>query len=178
MGCLVGRRELMAAAIAVLLLSSPSGAQDPEKKPAELAVIVNLKNPTTELSLGALRSYFKLDRQYWPGRKPCKPFLRPNRSTETRILLEDVYRMTATELRRYWIGKRFRGEITSLPPIAPTAENAVAAVMKEEGAISVVLASEVPKEGVRVLRIDGKKPGEPGYPLVLGGDDGDKGTAP
>jgi hypothetical protein len=33
------------------------------------------------------------------------------------------------------------------------------------GAIALVPASKVPP-GVKVLRIDGKRPGEPGYPLV------------
>jgi hypothetical protein len=37
--------------------------------------------------------------------------------------------------------------------------------MKSEGAISIVSSKEVPKD-VRMLLIDGKKPGEDGYPLV------------
>lgn len=136
------------------------------EEPDALAVIVNPKNPTTNLSFTQLRSYLKLEQQFWPSKERVELFLRPTRSTEMELLLSEVYRMSSDELRKYWVGKIFRGEIDARPAVIPTARAAGARVSKIEGALTVVLASEVPA-GVRVLSVDGKRPGDADYPLVV-----------
>ena len=80
------------------------------------------------------------------------------------VLLAKVYETTAPGLRKFWIGKAFRGEIPAAPSVVPTSEAAGTRVNGEAGAFSVVRADQVP-EGVRVVTIDGKRPGEAGYPL-------------
>jgi len=72
--------------------------------------------------------------------------------------------MTRSEYKRYWNGKLHRGDISLLPPTVPTAEKAAAQVRKLKGAITVVRADQLPKD-VKVLQIDGKKPGDKGYAL-------------
>lgn len=154
---------------ALLLAAVVEAPQDkkPKPKPVALAIVVNLKNPTTNLSLSDLRAYFKHDRTFWPSGRRVQLYLRKTGSPEMKILLDEVYEMSAARLRRYLRGKNFRGEVTGgkAYSIAPSTEKAVARVRATEGAVTVVLASEVP-EGVRVLSIDGKRPGEEGYPLV------------
>ena len=59
----------------------------------------------------------------------------------------------------------FKGEITAKPSTVSSPKSAGKRVRKHEGAISVVPADQVP-EGVRVMIIDGKKPGDAGYPLI------------
>jgi hypothetical protein len=53
----------------------------------------------------------------------------------------------------------------------PSAKAAVSRVLQSEGALSIIAATDVPRdeEGkptVKVLLVDGKAPGEDGYPLV------------
>ena len=131
-----------------------------------VAVIVNPRNPATNLSLRQLRSHLKLEQQFWPDRDRVELFLRPSRSLEMEVLLAEVYRMTSDELRKYWVGKVFRGDIPAKPAVIPNARAAGIRVGKLEHALTVVLASDVP-EGVRVLTIDGKKPSDREYPLVV-----------
>ena len=89
---------------------------------------------------------------------------------ESKILRKNVYGMKKAQLRKYWIGKLFRGEIPAKPSVAPTTAAAAARVLKTRGAMSVVLSNHIP-DNVRVLTIDNKRPGENGYPLVSKGDD-------
>lgn len=137
----------------------------PSAAPVALAVIVNPKNPTIGLTFTELRSHLKLELQFWSNGERATLLLRASDSEETKILLASVYEMAARDLRKYWIGRVFRGEIAAAPTIVPTAAAAGARVRDSEGAFSIVLATEVP-EGVRVLAIDGKRPGEAGYPLT------------
>ena len=158
---------LLSLVVAALSLAAraPATAQPGEPEVLTLAVIVNPKNPTTNLTWHQLRSYLKLEHQFWPNKERCALFLRPSSSPEMQLLLGKVYRMDANELRKYWVGKVFRGEIPARPAVVPSAAAAGTRVHKVPGALTVVLADQTP-EGVRVLTIDGKKPGDPGYPLV------------
>jgi len=141
-------------------------AEDPPKKaPLELAVIVHPKNPVTKLSFSELRIYLKVEREYWPNNKRCDVYLPQSTTDEYDVLLQKVYRMSNKKLQKYWVRRMFSGEISAKPSYVPSAKAAGEQVLKSEGAISVVSAKDVPK-GVNVLLIDGKKPGEEGYPLV------------
>jgi len=176
----MGRGFLKLAALVLLAAAAPE--MRPEGAPGALtakalAVIVNPRNPTTNVSFNELRSYLKLERGFWPDKTRCELLLRPSNSLEMEILFAKVYRMSSDELRKYWVGKVFRGEISAKPSVVPTVASACSRVQKILGALTVMLADEVP-EGVRVLTIDGKKPGDEGYPLFREEEDGDRTASP
>lgn len=137
----------------------------PTVDPEPLAVFVHPDNPVRDLRFEELRAIFTLERQFWPERRRIVLVLPRRGGPEQEVLLERVYRMTAEHLRKYWTGKQFAGEIPSVPATARTTERAVALVRGSEGAVSVALAKDLP-EGLPIVTIDGKKPGEPGYPLA------------
>jgi len=142
-----------------------SSAVAEERPPLELAVIVHPKNPVTKVSMSELRAYLKVEREFWPNRKRCDVYLPQSTTDEYDVLLSKVYRMSHKKLQKYWVRRLFSGEITAKPSYVPSAKAAGEQVLKSEGALSIVSGKEIP-EGVRVLLIDGKKPGEEGYPLV------------
>lgn len=159
-----GRSRLPALAFLSLLLPGQVATRRaPERT---LAVIVHPKNETQNLTFEELRAFFTLERQFWPAGRRVSLLLRPSGSSEQKVLLETVYRMTEKELRKYWSAKIFAGQIPALPSVIGTTAKTAAEVKGSEGAISVVLASEIP-EGVRVLSIDRKRPGDPGYRLAI-----------
>jgi hypothetical protein len=159
--------RLLATALLVLGTASVGTGTGAEAETRQaLAVIVNPKNPVTNLSFNELRAYLKLEQQFWPDKKRIELFLRPSKSTEMQILLDEVYKMTNAKLRKYWVGKVFRGEIPSKPGVVPTAKSARTRVLKVPSALTVVMLDEVP-EGVRVITIDGKLPGDEGYRLSI-----------
>ena len=159
---------LLALAVAAVPLLGGARIGDPVRpaKPENaLALVVNPRNPITNVGFDELRAYCRLERLFWPSKTRTELFLRPSDSPVGRILLERVYRMSHSELQKFWVAKVFRNEIPAKPAVVPNARAAGARVREIEGAFSFVLASEIP-EGVRVVTIDGKKPGDEGYPLA------------
>jgi hypothetical protein len=59
----------------------------------------------------------------------------------------------------------FSGDIPAKPAYVPSSKKAAQKIRTSPGAVSVVRVADIPK-GVRVLTINGKKPGQPGYPLL------------
>ena len=154
--------------IALLSAAALLGAgftQDKKPEQPVLAVIIHPKNPTTKLTLGQLRDYFLIERERWTRKLPTELHLPKPGSTARKILLSKVYRMSEKDLRKHWVRKIFRGSITDFPSVAPSAKVAIELVRDDVGAFSAILASEV-TEDVQVLAIDGKLPGDEGYPLV------------
>jgi hypothetical protein len=164
---------LLLVSLAAARAEDPAPTPPEDKKPKEiaLAIIVHPKNPVTKASFGELRAYLKVEQQFWPNRKRCEIYLPQTKTPEYAILLEKVYRMSHEKLQKYWVRKLFSGEIPSKPAYVPSAKAAVSRVLQSEGALSIIGAHEVPKDAegkptVKVLLIEGKAPGEPGYPLV------------
>jgi len=144
------------------LLSTFPVASPPSPEP--LAVFVHPDNPVRDLRFEELRSIFTLERQFWPERRRILLVLPRPGGPEHEALLDRVYRMSCDHLNKFWTGKVYAGEIPAGPATARTTERAVALVRASEGAVSVALAKDLP-EGLPLVTIDGKKPGDPGYPL-------------
>ena len=159
-------RTLLATLLATLLFWSNGLGQGTRADIAALVVVVHVDNPKTNFTSGELLSYFKMDQQWWPkpNKKRATLVLRGSRSDETRALLEKVYKMSATELRKYWVGKQYRGEITRKPAVVAKTKDVLARIARDAGAFSIVREAEVSK-GVRQLTIDGRRPGDKGYLL-------------
>ena len=132
-----------------------------------VAIIVNADNHAPDPSLGELRAMFGLERQFWPDGHRVVVFLPPPDSSARQVLLDRVYAMSDFELRKYWVGKLFRGAIPSIPSTLPSADAVLAAVQESAGGLSAVVADRPLPASVRVLRIDGRSPDEAGYPLVV-----------
>lgn len=75
-----------------------------------------------------------------------------------------VCQMREASFRQYWISKVFRAETSRTPKIVYSNEMAIELVSAIPGAVASVESSQVPK-GLKILRINGRLPGEKGYPL-------------
>ena len=128
------------------------------------AVVVNPHVPVEDISLEDLRKIFLGERQFWSSNMPVVPLIRPQGSPEREVLLRVIFKMSESEYKKYWIAKVFRAEATNEPAVAPTNSFANDAVSAIPGSITCENIKDVP-HGAKVLRIDGHKPGDPGYPL-------------
>lgn len=128
------------------------------------AVIVNPHVPVDDISLEDLRKIFLGERQFWSTNMPVVPLIRPEGTPERQVMLRVLYRMSESEYKKYWIAKVFRAEATNEPAVALTNSFANDAVAAIPGAITCENLKDV-SHGAKVLRVDGHKPGEPGYPL-------------
>ncbi len=130
----------------------------------DVALVVRPDVPVDNLSFREVRELLLGDRQFWiPGLR-VSLLMRAPVARERDVILKTVYRMNEAEFRRYWIEKVFRAEAQSGPKIVYSNESATELVAAIPGAVAFVDASQVPR-GLKVLRIDGRLPGEKGYPL-------------
>lgn len=137
--------------------AAPALAQD-------MAVVVSGAVQEPGLTSGELREIYLGNRQYWKPGLRVVPLVWGAEEREQQVLLERVYRMSADRYRQHWITKIFRDEATSKPIELLSGAMLAQAMAKLPGAIALVRADRVPP-GARVLAVDGRRPGEPGYPL-------------
>lgn len=144
----------------LLTLASPLLAAE-----HEVAVIVNPKNPVSNVSLKDLRKIFRLDQTFWPNGKKIRLLMLEQGTYEKQLVLERVYEMSDTELRQFWV-RKITGLGSSSFPRAWSSSAAVKLVVhRYPSAIGYIDASQV-DSSVKVLSIDGRKPGQSRYPLI------------
>jgi ABC-type phosphate transport system substrate-binding protein len=157
--------SVLASALAAGLLPAPvAGGLAPAPAPADIAVVVHQKVPADNLSLAELRKVAMGDRQFWTSGLRVSILLRAPVARERDVLLKKVYRMSEAQFRQYWIAKVFRAEVPSGPKTVYSNQTALELVESLPGSVAFVEASALPKDA-KVLKIDGKAPGEKGYPL-------------
>lgn len=132
----------------------------------EYAVIVHPDNSTGAVTQRELNEILKADTQFWKGDGRIELLLPRSKSKAKEFLLAEVYRQSEEDLKRYWVELVFRNKIPDVPRVLSSDVVALAFVQKSHGAMAVVEASSLPKDpALKILAIDGKKPGEPGYCL-------------
>ncbi len=128
-----------------------------------VAVVVSPHNPQTNIGLGDLRKIFAGEKRNWSDGSPVKLFTRTLGTKEHDALLK-LIGMSETEYKQYWTKRVYDGDAQAEPVTLPSNGMQREAVQTYAGGIALVDASEV-KFGMKILKIDGKSPGEPGYPL-------------
>ena len=132
----------------------------------QYAVIVNPANSTESVSSRQLRRFLVGEEKFWGSHVPVFLVLRDGTSAEGDFAMTQIAAMSPGDFRQFWNAKVFRGEVTAEPTIVPSNGLASGLVAARSGGIGIILASNVPKDGsVKVLKVDGKLPGEAGYPL-------------
>ena len=130
----------------------------------DVAVIVNPKNPVDSLTRTELMKIYRGERQYWRTNTPIVLLFRTPGTHEREVVLRAIFQMTEPEYKQYWLSKVMRAEATSPPTEVFSSGMTKEGVAQISGAIGVVSASDV-RQGMKVLRINDRLPGEPGYPL-------------
>ena len=128
-----------------------------------MAVVVNEKNPVENLSKAELRNIFAGEKRSWPGGLPIKLFVRAPGCRERDALLK-LLDMSESEYKKYWTAKVFRGEAQAEPVALFSNGMQKEAILLYPGAVALVSFQDV-RPGMKVVKIDGRKPDEAGYPL-------------
>lgn len=131
-----------------------------------LAIVVNRKNPTTNLSFSQLRRVFLGEKHLWPnGRRVVLASMRRG-SPERQTILRVIYKMDEATLDKYFLYQVFKGEMTTSPTTLQTPADVKKFVVSTPGAMGYLRASDV-DNSVKVVRVNGLLPEEDGYPLRL-----------
>jgi ABC-type phosphate transport system substrate-binding protein len=130
----------------------------------DVAVVVNDRNPVTKMSKTELRKIFAGEERSWSAGVPIRIFVRAPGTHERAALLK-LLDMTEGEYKQYWIAQVFRGEAQTEPIALPSNGMQREAVVAYPGAVALVELQDV-KAGMKVLRVEGRMPGEAGYALI------------
>jgi hypothetical protein len=131
----------------------------------ELAVIVHPQKGVSEVSAAELREMILMERQHWKGGGRIYLILPQSGSPEKDVLLQRVLKMTEEQLWRHYLGKLYGGEIAAFPTVARSGAESLRTVSLAPNAIAVVDARGL-NHSVKVLRVQGRRPGEAGYLLA------------
>jgi ABC-type phosphate transport system substrate-binding protein len=125
----------------------------------DVAIIVNPKNPQSDISFDMLRKFFKAERGEWPnGAKVVVAMLQPGH-TERSVILRSVYGWDENYYQKYF----GQGESHEAPRQLNSPDKMIQFVHYTPGAIGYVRADQVDSSKVNVLTVDGRKPGDAGY---------------
>lgn len=150
-------------AMAAVLLCGEAMAGEPD--PSHIVVVVHPQNRLRGLSSSELRAIFMRHRIRWPDGKPIWLLNWDGRSRLRKSFDQLVLKMSPDKVAAFWIDRRIRG-LGRPPRSIGSAQVIQSIVSRQEKAISYLRATEVgPK--VKVLAIDGLRPGDSGYPLKM-----------
>ncbi len=124
----------------------------------QLAVITDPANPVSDLSTAELIKIFNARTQTWPDGKPIKLVVHDPSSPDTRMVLRKLLSMTPEQAEAF-LQSHSRAIV-----MADSDEAVLKFVASTRGAIGIVDLFSITKD-VKVLKIDGKLPVEPGYVL-------------
>ncbi len=153
-------RATVSALVAIAAVVSTVGAQTTEA----VAIVVHPQVAVDDLSLDELKNIFLAERQHWKDRSRITLLVRAAIAPERDLVLTEIYGMSEDRYRQYWIAKMFRSEVASGPKIVFSTDMLRDLVTVIPGSIGFVPVSGVGPD-LKVIRIDGKLPGDEGYPL-------------
>ncbi|HWY20104.1 MAG TPA: substrate-binding domain-containing protein [Candidatus Acidoferrum sp.] len=149
--------------LVLISLLGPALAQISPAENQEVAVIVNPKNPVNTVTKSELRKIFAGEKRTWPGGVSVKLIVRVPGSYE-RVVLLRLLGMSESEYKQHWIAQVFHGEAQAEPVALFSNGMQKEAIGAFPGAIALVTLGDV-KPAMKVLKVDGHLPGEPGYPV-------------
>ena len=158
------RLRVLAAGLCLLATLATTTVRAQGQAAPDIAVVVNAEVAVDNLSMADLRKMLLGDREFWPGGVRVALLIRAPIARERDAAVKTVCEMTEAQFRQHWIGKVFRAETPSGPKIVYSRDMALDQASRTPGALTLV-ESPVSQKGVKVLKIDGKSPGQPGYAL-------------
>ncbi len=131
---------------------------------SDIAIVVRPDVPVDDLTFPELRRLMLGDRQFWTSNLRVTLLVRAPGAREREVVLKTIYQMSEAQFRQYWIAKVFRNEAAAGPRVVYSNEMAAELASAIPGAVAFVEAEKAPR-GLKVLKINGKLPGQAGYPL-------------
>ncbi len=143
-----------------------AGAANAQDKNADLAIIVGKSSALDTVTTADLAKILKAEKAKGSDGVKFALSVREAGSPERAALLGTVYQMTEAEYTKFFLQATFTGAVQSAPKQVAGAAGAKQFVSGTPGGISCVRGSDA-DDSVKVVKVDGKLPGEDGYPLKI-----------
>jgi hypothetical protein len=155
------RRLACLAGIAAFLIGGGVDRPASADSPTPLAVVVARNSPLNTISSYDLKHLYLGEIFTGPDGRRLIPLNQSTQSRDRVAFDAAVLGMSSEEAGAYWIDRRIRGQSGS-PRAVDSSDIVQRIVTRLDGAIAYVRASEV-RPDVKVVRVDGRLPTEPGY---------------
>jgi ABC-type phosphate transport system substrate-binding protein len=132
-----------------------------------LAVIVPKSSGIDSLSASDLQRIFKGEKAKGPDGVKLVVVMREAGSAERDAALAGIYKMGEADYNKYFLQATFTGAVQAAPKSLSSPAAMKAFVGTTTGAIGYVKSADA-DDSVKVVKVDGKAPSDPGYPLKLG----------
>ena len=126
--------------------------------------IVNKSNPVENLSSAALRKILTSERTRWPDGHKITVVMMERGREERIVVLHSICRMNEDDYSRYLLHAEFTGQTQTSSKELATGRGVVKFVSFVPAAIGYTRLDDL-DETVKVVKVDGKAPREPGYPI-------------
>jgi len=131
-----------------------------------LVIIVHKSNPVDNLSRSELRRTLMVEESHWPdGRRPTVALLQPG-AAERANLLQAVRRFSEQDYDKHLLQLAYTGNTHARPKELTTPINVRKFVLNVPSAVGCIEAADA-DASIKIVRVDGHLPGEPGYPLEI-----------
>ena len=150
-------RRLVAAALVVLGWAAVAQGKD-------LALISNKSTEVGAITLPELVKVCKGQVSHWPDGKPLSFVTRDPAGPDMKLLLDKVYGMSKDEVKTLIVSANHSRANHPAIVVVESDEAIVKTVESTPGAVGLVDVYSI-SGGVTVVKVGGKLPLEPGYPL-------------
>ncbi len=144
--------------IAALLATLPVSGGEP------VAIIVNKASSVDTLTARDVKQIFSGAKKRWPDGQKITTLGPGPDAPEHAEAVQFLFGMSETEYRKHCIQATFTGNTDDVPKEYGSSQAAANLVQVIPGAIAFVRADAV-NANVKLVKIDNKAPGDPGYPL-------------
>ena len=158
---------LWVVAAGLALTVPPSRCADDSTAQRTLAVVVHKSSTVDRISAADLRKMLTGELRAWPDARPIVVIQQPGGNATQQRMLQALLRTTPAGYNRHLLQVQFQGRAMPVIRVLNSDTNAIAFVWNVPGAISIVNADSAAAGAshVKIIKIDGKLPGEAGYLL-------------
>ena len=138
----------------------------PQAAADDVAVIVHKSNPIDGLTMGQLRKIGLGQEAKWPSGKKIAVLMTTPGQPERDSTLKIVCGMRETDFTLHFMHASFSGETADPPRAVGSGVQLRQSVVSTPNAVGFIKASQL-DDSVKVITIDGSRPGEPAYKLKV-----------
>jgi len=162
----VGTWLALIACFALLLLLPNAERNAKASDRVVLAVVVAKSSSVEDVSLSQLKRIFTNEGDSDSSGQRYVPFNHPPHTTDRVAFDKIVLGMSADEVSQFWIERKIRG-LAGPPRSVDSLSLLLRLIARLPGGISYARPSQLTGD-VRAIRVNGKLPNDPAYPLVFG----------
>jgi ABC-type phosphate transport system substrate-binding protein len=132
----------------------------------DVAIVVNKANKVETISAKDLKQIFAGEKTRWPDGGKIQTLAPSAAMPEHRTAIQFLFGMSEADYQKYCLHASFVGEQQKIPRDSGADTAVLNLVSVIPGAVGFVRAGTV-TPGVKIVKVDGVAPGEPGYPLAV-----------